>query len=124
MLETAVLWNHGNGRFEVRALPAAAQIAPVFAVAVADFTGDGHADILLGGNEERCKPEAGTCLASRGALLRGDGRGNFSAVSLPETGLWLEGAVRDFAVLPGRLLVARNDRPMLMYRFDGKFSTQ
>jgi hypothetical protein len=116
-LETAILWNRGQGKFELEPLPYSAQIAPVFAVAVADFDADGHPDILLGGNEERCKPETGICLASRGVLLRGDGKGKFAPVPVRESGLQIEGVVRDFAVIGNRLLVARNNRGMVMYGF-------
>ncbi|MEO6038295.1 MAG: FG-GAP-like repeat-containing protein, partial [Saprospiraceae bacterium] len=115
-LKTSVLWNKGGGKFELAPLPWAAQQTPVFAIAVADFTGDGRPDLLLAGNQERCKPEAGTCLGTYGTLLQGDGRGGFQALPASVTGLHLEGVIRDMAVLAyhgqRRLLVARNDGPM------------
>ncbi|MCC6460015.1 MAG: VCBS repeat-containing protein [Saprospiraceae bacterium] len=116
-LQTAVLWNRGQGKFELQALPAPAQVAPVFAVAVADFSGDGYPDILLAGNEERCKPETGICLASRGTLLCGDGKGQFVVAPARQSGLWLDGVVRDLAIIGNRLMVARNNRPLQQYRF-------
>ena len=116
LLKTCVLWNRGGGRLELTPLPWAAQQTPVFAIAIADFTGDGQADLLLAGNQERCKPEVGTCLGTYGTLLRGDGRGGFQSLPARTTGLQLEGSIRDLAVLPGagplRMLVARNNGPL------------
>ena len=110
------MWNKGGGKFELVALPWAAQQTPVFAIAVADFTGDGRVDLLLAGNQERCKPEVGTCLGTYGMLLRGDGQGGFQPLPASATGLHLEGCIRDLVVLPGsdplRVLVARNNGPL------------
>ncbi len=120
LLKTSVLWNRGQGKFELTALPWAAQQTPVFAIAAADFTGDGHVDLLLAGNEERCKPEVGTCLGTYGTLLRGDGQGGFQSLPVSATGLHLEGSIRDLVVLPGagwlRVLVAHNNGPLEMLK--------
>jgi len=119
-LKTSVLWNKGGGQFALTALPWAAQQTPVFAIAVADLTGDGLPDIVLAGNQERCKPEAGTCLGSYGTVLQGDGKGNFQALPVSVTGLHLEGVVRDLAILVHRgraqLVVARNDGPLALFK--------
>lgn len=115
-LESSVLMNQGNLHFERLPLPRAAQHAPVYASAVADFTGDGHADILLAGNHERCKPESGTYLASRGCLLVGDGQGHFREIPARQSGLSIQGVVRALSVKSsgkkGELLVVKNDGPM------------
>ncbi len=119
-LKTSVLWNRGGGKFELAALPWAAQQTPVFASAVADFTGDGQVDLLLAGNQERCKPEVGTCLGTYGAVLQGDGKGAFQTLPQAKTGLQIDGVVRDLAVLQERgqmrVLVARNDGPLQLLK--------
>jgi enediyne biosynthesis protein E4 len=96
-LETSVFWNQGQGVFVREALPLWAQISPVHAVAVADWTGDGLLDLLLAGNDERCKPETGQYLASRGVLLAREGA-TYRRVA---TNLDLD-VVRDLAVVPTR----------------------
>src|SRR5205085_5697807 len=48
-LESMVFLNRG-GRFEARALPREAQLAPVNAICVADFDGDGIQDLFLAQN--------------------------------------------------------------------------
>ncbi|GAB4405637.1 MAG: VCBS repeat-containing protein [Bacteroidia bacterium] len=119
-LESAVLLNQGAAGFELRALPAEAQIAPVYALLAGDFDGDGHADLLLGGNFFRAKPETGIYAASYGTYLRGDGQGGFVAVR--RAGLALDGEVRVLAEVATsrgpRIVAARNNASpqVLTYR--------
>ena len=54
-----------------------AQLSPVYGIEILDLNGDGHQDILLGGNLYRAKPEVGRYDASYGVCLSGDGKGNF-----------------------------------------------
>jgi hypothetical protein len=115
---TSVVHNDGGGRFTVRPLPAEAQLAPVFGIAARDVDGDGRVDLLLGGNFDGFQPEIGRMHASRGLLLRGDGRGGFAPVPGRESGFVLPGQTRDLArVRTARgdaYVVARNgDRPLL-----------
>jgi len=110
--ESAVALNDGHGRFTLRALPLDAQVAPVFASVVADFTGDGHRDLLLGGNVYGAPPVIGRYDASRGSLLVGDGTGTFKAADLARS-IPLDGQIRALAFVrraagPPLLAVARN----------------
>lgn len=120
-LQSAIVWNRGGGKFELEALPAEAQLAPVYAIEIQDFTGDGKPDILLGGNHERCKPETGTYLALHGLLVENMGGGRFVAVSADKSGLSVDGCIRSFSTLKtgGKrlLLVAKNDAPMEVLRW-------
>ena len=120
-LESAALLNNGDGTFEVQPLPKAAQFAPVYAIMVKDFDQDGNTDILLGGNLHRAKPQVGKYDANYGTLLAGNGRGEFSPVSVVESGLSIVGEVRDFMVVENGgksiLLVAINDQPLKAYNF-------
>lgn len=118
---SAVALNQGNGTFELRPLPAEAQFAPVYATLVDDFDADGRVDILLGGNFDGVTPLRGRYDASYGLLLRGDGTGRFAAVELEESGLEIEGQVRDMKWLRdatgGRaIVVARNNDALVMLR--------
>ncbi len=112
-MTTSVLINEGKGKFSLKALPVEAQISPVFGIQIADFDRDGNKDILLGGNLQAVKPEIGSFDASYGAFLKGDGKNNFKTVPNRETGLRLDGEVRDFALLEKggqrRLVVVRNN---------------
>jgi hypothetical protein len=85
-------------RFEARPLPKEAQIAPAFAVCVADFDVDGNEDIFLSQNFFGTNPELPRQDAGRGLLLRGDGTGRFSAVPGQESGIIVYGEQRGAAV--------------------------
>ncbi|MGH7678915.1 MAG: FG-GAP repeat domain-containing protein, partial [Gemmatimonadaceae bacterium] len=117
---TSVAINDGKGRFTLRALPAEAQFAPVYASVVEDFDRDGKTDILLGGNFYGVTPTFGRYDASYGLLLRGTGGGNFAPVDMAESGVAIGGQIRDMKALRtarGRLIaVARNNDSLLLLR--------
>ncbi|GJG87046.1 hypothetical protein tb265_22270 [Gemmatimonadetes bacterium T265] len=111
---SAVARNNGDGTFTLRALPAAAQVAPIYASLAGDFDGDGARDLLLGGNFWGFQPIIGRADASYGVLLRGAGDGTFTPVGMAESGLVLDGQVRRMAALRGAdgsrmIVVARNN---------------
>ncbi len=92
---TTAFLNRG-GRFEARRLPAEAQLAPTFGIAVSDFDGDGHDDVFLAQNFYAVAPDDSRQDGSRGLLLRGDGRGGLVAV--PGSGARVYGDGRGAAV--------------------------
>lgn len=120
-LRTWVLLSRPDGTYALAPLPLEAQLSPVYGMAVDDFDGDGAADILLGGNFYRAKPEVGIHDASYGLFLRGDGRGGFETVPARRSGFFLQGEVRDMALLPisgvPTVLVARNDAPLEVFSY-------
>lgn len=73
-LEHAVFFNRGD-RFERKALPLEAQMAPAFAVCVGDYDGDGHEDVFLSQNFFATQRETPRCDGGRGLWLRGLGNG-------------------------------------------------
>jgi hypothetical protein len=95
-LATTAFFNRTN-RFEARALPVEAQLAPVFAVNVADFDGDGDEDLFLGQNFFANGPETPRLDAGRGLLLANDGKGNLQAVSGQRSGIKIYGEQRGAA---------------------------
>jgi enediyne biosynthesis protein E4 len=96
-LDTTVFLNRGD-HFEVRVLPAAAQVAPAFATCVADFNGDGHEDLFLSQNFFAVRQGTSRSDAGRGLLLLGDGRGDFTPMTAQESGLAIDGEQRGAAV--------------------------
>jgi hypothetical protein len=113
-LRSAILLNGGDGTYEWLPLPAQAQLSPVYACNFADVDSDGMDDIILGGNLYRVKPEAGRYDASRGLILRNLGGGNFDALDPTNSGLLIEGEVRNIHVLDDMLLIVRNNaRPVV-----------
>lgn len=119
-LETSLWLNDGKGSFAKRQLPVEAQFAPVYAVFAADVDGDSCLDVVLGGNQHRAKPETGIYGASRGLLLKGNGRGDFDAVPSDISGIRLKGEVRGIAKIttPVRaILVAKNNDELQLLRY-------
>src|SRR6266496_2251167 len=120
-MQSSVFINNRNGTFTMKALPAAAQLSPMYGIAAEDFDKDGNIDILMGGNFYQSKPEVGIYDASYGVLLKGDGKGNFTTLSPQQSGINIRGAVRDMAVIKsGRkklVLIAKNNDNLHVIQF-------
>ena len=118
----ASVWaeNVGGGRFTVRALPALAQIAPVYALLARDLDGDGRKDLMLAGNFFGVRPDRGREDASYGLVLRQAAPGRFEAVPMPASGVRIPGEVRALVSArgpDGGLVVAvRNDDAAVVLR--------
>jgi hypothetical protein len=115
--------NDGHGKFSFHPFPLVAQEAPVNSVVYTDVNGDGKADLILGGNEYEASVMTGRYDASYGLLLEGDGKGGWAGVSPVESGLILDGDVRDLKVVmvAGQrvLLAAVNDSKMRAFKIYG-----
>jgi hypothetical protein len=124
-LASTLFLNRGEGQWEARRLPAEAQWAPGYAVCVGDFDGDGHEDIFLSQNFFAVNPDDARADAGRGLWLRGDGRGNFRAVSGQESGVKVYGEQRGAALCDydgdGRvdLVVTQNGAQTKLYHNEG-----
>ena len=118
--------NKGEAGFKVHQLPIEAQMAPIYGLQAADFTGDGRVDLLLAGNFYGAETISGRYDAGKGMLLAGNGKGQFRAVS--NTGLNFDKDVRAIAPLrrPDRStwwLVANNNGPLQVWRYISKPTT-
>ena len=95
-LDHVLFLNRGD-RFEVRPLPAEAQLAPAFYAGVADFDGDGKEDVFLSENFFATDVATPRYDAGRSLLLRGDGAGRLEAVPGQRSGLIVYGEQRGAA---------------------------
>ena len=116
-MESSVLINN-DGVLSLKALPRAAQFAPMFGSLVIDLDQDDIPDILMGGNFYESKPQVGIYDASYGVVLKGLGNGDFEAIAANESGLMVRGAIReiksiDIAGLPHVLFIKNNDEAEL-----------
>jgi enediyne biosynthesis protein E4 len=118
-LESAVLWNNGNMKFQLTPLPMEAQVSPVFGIITDDLDEDGYEDIWLGGNFYGMKPQLGRHDASRGIFLKGLEARLFDNVSSNASGIFVGGQVRDATVLRAmsstQILIARNNGSVLLF---------
>lgn len=97
-LESGVLLNQGDGTFSFRILPAIAQLAPVFGIAISDFDGDGNQDLFLAQNSFAPQVETGRMSGGTGAFLKGTGGGKFLAVRADESGIVVSGDAKGVAL--------------------------
>ncbi|MEO6498976.1 MAG: VCBS repeat-containing protein, partial [Mucilaginibacter sp.] len=119
-LRSSVFINNRNGGFTKKALPAEAQLSPMYGLSAADYDGDGKVDLLMGGNLYQSKPEAGIYDASYGVLLKGDGLGGFRALSAGQSGINIKGAVRSIVSLKAGkktiVVVAKNNDKLDIFK--------
>ncbi|RYY19626.1 MAG: RNA-binding protein, partial [Chitinophagaceae bacterium] len=108
IFETGVFFRQGMGKFVFKALPLAAQLAPVYAIGVTDFNQDGFKDILLGGNINNPRLRLGKADANYGLLLSGDGKGNFQSLPQSTSGFNLRGDTRSILTFNRKVLFGVN----------------
>jgi hypothetical protein len=81
--------NLGGGKFALKALPTAAQIAPIYGMLSRDVDGDGHLDLLAVGNNYGTEVFTGRMDAMKGLYLKGNGSGSFEVVNLGRSGFFV-----------------------------------
>jgi hypothetical protein len=110
-----------KGKLTLVNLPAEAQLAPVYAIAMEDVNKDGFNDLLLGGNLDAVQPDFGRYDASIGLIMLGDGMGNWKPVDAQESGFVVKGETRHIQVLSNFknekiILVSRNDQSIVGFK--------
>lgn len=96
-MATAYIQNNGGGKFSIKALPVAVQVAPVNGMIAEDVDRDGNLDLLMVGNDYSNEPTAGQYDAFTGLYLRGDGHGNFQVVPSVKSGFLVNGDAKGLA---------------------------
>jgi hypothetical protein len=117
-METVYLENLGAKGFSRRTLPIQAQYSPVYGIVMEDLDKDGKKDILLAGNNTWTRIKFGRYTANHGVLLLADGKGGFSYITQPKSGLNLRGNVRALKVIQTgkdlRIIAGMNDDNAIM----------
>ncbi|HRH61206.1 MAG TPA: FG-GAP-like repeat-containing protein, partial [Chitinophagaceae bacterium] len=101
--------NDGNGKFTITPLPLQAQLSSVFGMLAEDVNSDGNLDVVIHGNDFGTEVSIGRYDAMNGLVLLGDGKGNFSALSILQSGIFIPGngrALVKFADAKGKCLLA------------------
>lgn len=124
LLSTVYIENDGGRTFTLKALPVRAQLAPVFGIMATDADLDGNLDVVLAGNSHAAEPLTGHYDAGTGALLLGDGDGNFKTVEPVRSGFFVNGDAKALAEVKlknnGRLvLVTQNRDTLKAFRLGG-----
>ena len=118
--ESVYLENKGNGKFEMKNLPSLAQVSKVMVVRTEDVDNDGNLDIILGGNFDGASMYQARYDSFYGLILKGNGKGAFTASVPTDNGFLMEGDVRDIKMLntpKGKLyFVTRNNDKMQIFK--------
>ena len=120
MMQSCYLRNDGGGKFTMIPLPKAAQVSVINGMVVDDFDGDGNPDVLINGNDYGTEVGTGRYDALNGLLLKGDGQGNFTPLSISQSGIYIPGNGKALVKLTGsegKYLVAasQNRGPLKLY---------
>jgi hypothetical protein len=112
---TCLFRNDGMGNFTVEPFTQMAQLSYMFAACVEDLNHDGKKDVFMAGNFFGLKPQAGRFDASYGITLVADG-GTFDYMKPAQSGLFVNGEVRDIKIVGKYLVVAVNNQPLKIFR--------
>jgi hypothetical protein len=120
-MASACIKNEGNGRFSIIPLPSMAQLSTLNGMVVDDFDGDGNLDVACNTNDYGTDPTIGRYDALNGLVLKGDGKGGFTSLSILQSGIYINGNGKAMAKLAlangGYLLIAtQNQGPVLVYK--------
>ena len=96
---SSYLENLGNNQFSLSELPLDAQLSPIYCMSSADYNHDGNLDLILVGNFYGSRLKFGHLDSNRGVVLLGKGDGSFVSLPNQQSGLFLDGEVRDMARL-------------------------
>ncbi|MCB0809161.1 MAG: VCBS repeat-containing protein [Flavobacteriales bacterium] len=127
-MRSSVAWNNGDGTFTLNDLPNIVQTSPMKGIVVFDVNGDGNQDLICAGNHWGAEVETIRYDAGTGRVLLGDGKGGFTPMTIQESGFFVWSNVRDLALVRNglgnmpRLLVASNNFPLQLFRFNEKRS--
>jgi hypothetical protein len=117
--QSACYLRQGN-TFVPGKLPIQAQFAPVTSTLTGDFDRNGTTDVLLLGNRSDNRLKLGSMDANYGCLLSGDGKGDFSYVTQPISGLTVQGDVKSAMTITigGQpyLLIGSFNQPLQLYK--------
>ncbi|HEY4936378.1 MAG TPA: VCBS repeat-containing protein, partial [Puia sp.] len=123
MLQSCFLRNDGGGKFTVIPLPKFAQASVINGMVVDDFDGDGNLDVLINGNDFETAIGIGRYDAFNGLLLKGDGAGGFTPLSMLQSGICIPGDGKALVKLVGgkdKYLVAASQNRNNLILFEMK----
>ncbi len=98
-----------NGNFKFKEFPRLAQVSPLNDFITMDINGDGHLDILAGGNLYGTEVETTRFDAGIGVSLLGDGKGNFSLMDAKQSGFFINKDVKELAQVNRKTIIVGNN---------------
>ncbi len=122
---SGVFINQGDMNFEFKPFPVQAQFSPIYAFHTLDLNQDDKPEVLAAGNFYEVNIERGRYDADYGTLLRNKGDGTFEWVQNTESGIYLDGQVREIKSLQVQgkkvITIVKNNAPLqFLMRKNGK----
>jgi hypothetical protein len=123
-MNTSFIENKGHGKFQISAMPLAAQMAPVYGMVAKDVDQDGNLDLMMVGNDFGMEPFTGRHDAFMGLYMKGNGKGGFAPLSIAQSGLFINGDAKGLATVQsakeGDVFVAtQNQDSLKVYKQTG-----
>ena len=121
MLQSCFIRNDGGGKFTMVPLPPEAQVSALNGMLADDFDGDGNLDVLISGNDYGTDISVGRYDALNGLLLKGNGSGQFTPLSILQSGIYIPGngkALIKLAGSKGNYLVAASQHGDVLKMFE------
>ncbi|MDH3244492.1 MAG: VCBS repeat-containing protein, partial [Saprospiraceae bacterium] len=112
IFSSVILYNQGNKSFLIQKLPSECQLSIINGIVVADLNNDGLQDIITAGNRFNVEVETSPSDASVGSLLINGGNRIWHPVKPIESGIYLNGDVKDLMYLDGKLISTENNGPV------------
>ncbi len=119
--ESGVLINEGNSVYRFIPFPEKAQLSTINDLVIDDMDNDGIKDILVCGNSDDPAVMVGNYDATSALLLKGTGRGNFTAISSADNGLKVNGESRKIVYLKDKsgtslIFLKNNDAAQVFFK--------
>ncbi len=89
--KSCYIHNDGKGHFTMIPLPVQAQFSSLFGMVAEDVDGDGNLDVVINGNDYGTEVSVGRYDALNGLVLKGDGKGGFTPLSILQSGIFIPG---------------------------------
>ncbi|HEV7330599.1 MAG TPA: FG-GAP-like repeat-containing protein [Flavisolibacter sp.] len=87
----SLIKNNGAGKFELIPLPVSVQAFCLNGMVAEDVDGDGALDVVAAGNDYGTEPSVGRYDACNGLVLKGNGKGGFTPLTILQSGLFIPG---------------------------------
>jgi len=118
--ESVYLENLGGNKFKLKPLPTLGQTSKTMSLLLDDYDSDGIKDVIMGSNFYGSSMYQARYDASYGLILKSDGKGNFKPIIPSQSGLMLEGEIRDIQQIKVNklpyYLIARNNNSLQVFK--------
>ncbi len=115
--------NNKEKPWTVSPLPSLAQLSSVNSIIINDFNSDNNLDLIISGNLYTSEVETPRNDANLGLYLVGNGKGEFKPISSSESGLYIDGDIKESVLIKSatgsnRILSVANDSYLKIFNIN------